>query len=329
MLRVAQRACPLWEGLEPYERLIGNLLEEPSQEAALHAVTMTGELVDLFEHRQQGVLTLVNMMRRHTAPGRLLIYAGNAGFLGPDEAVQQCDKVASANWLASVSKVAAEIPAGLFIDIGSTTTDIIPFSEGEVRVRGVSDYDRLRYDELVYTGVVRTPLLALAERVPFQGAWIAPMAEHFATTADIYRLIHVLPEHADLTPSADRRGKGELDSARRLARMLGRDVESADITHWQRLAAYLAERQLQRLRESCECVLSRGVLTATVPLIGAGIGRFLVLELAKRLRRPYKEFSELFEASDSDLRDMISNCAPAVAVAGLALDAGADTGLVE
>jgi probable H4MPT-linked C1 transfer pathway protein len=295
------------------------------QKEAWHAVTMTGELVDLFEHRGQGVLTLVDMMRRHTACGRLWIYAGQAGFLEPDQAVQQYDRVASANWFATVSMAAAEIPSGVLIDIGSTTTDIIPFGEGRVSARGMTDYDRLRYDELVYTGVVRTPVMALVDRVPFQGAWITPMAEHFATAADVYRLAQMLPMQADQTPSADRRGKGDMDSARRLARMLGRDAETADITDWRRLAIYVAEHQLQRIRESCECVLSRGLLAATDPLIGAGVGRFLVSELANRLGRPYQDFNELFTVRDSEFRDMISICAPAVAVARLALGAGGDT----
>ena len=71
--------------------------------------------------------------------------------------------------------------------------------------------------------------MALARRAPFAGHWVSLMAEHFATTADVYRLTGDLPEHADMLPSADHGAKNVAASARRLARMLGLDMEAADL----------------------------------------------------------------------------------------------------
>ena len=80
--------------------------------------------------------------------------------------------VASANWMASGAVVAGLIPEGLVVDIGSTTTDLIVVRHGAVEAQGDDDGSRLVAGELVYSGVVRTPVMALAPRVPFAGAWV-------------------------------------------------------------------------------------------------------------------------------------------------------------
>lgn len=317
---VVQQACPLWEGLEQLHNAVRLMLEIMPEGRVLHAVTMTGELVDLFKNREQGVRTLIDSMKEYASPVDIQVYAGQMGFLDTDQAIRSIDRVASANWLASVTFTATKVYQGLFVDVGSTTTDIIPFSQGHIVARGYKDYDRLRKDELVYTGVVRTPVMALAHRVPFEGTWIKLMAESFSTTADVYRLTNALPDHADLLPSADGGGKSEIDSARRLARMVGRDVETAPISDWKRVASYLAERQLNLIRDACACNLSLGILSDQSPLVGAGVGRFVVRELASRLGRPYKDFGDFFPdyAHNKGHRVDVADCAPAVAVASLA-----------
>jgi len=69
--------------------------------------------------------------------------------------------------------------------------------DGKAQPRGYADSERLQYGELVYSGVVRTSLMALATTAPFAGEWVGIMAEHFATTADVYRITGELPAYAD------------------------------------------------------------------------------------------------------------------------------------
>jgi uncharacterized hydantoinase/oxoprolinase family protein len=117
-------------------------------------------------------------------------------------------------------------------------------------------------------------------------------------------------------PSADGKGKSPLESARRLARMLGCDVHSAPLAAWRRCADYIAETQLTRIFSACQRVLSRGILKDDAPLIGAGVGGFLVMKLAQRMERPYLDFARCIDSSDSAAR-WSAYCAPAVAVAAL------------
>jgi probable H4MPT-linked C1 transfer pathway protein len=320
LVAVIQQPCPLWLGLAHFHAAARAILAElAAPPSCLHAVTMTGELADVFANREDGVFGLLQALSEHIAPGNILVFAGATGFL-PASNVRPEDvpAIASANWLASGLLAASRIEQGLFIDLGSTTCDLLVLRGGKVLAQGYTDYERLRTEELVYCGVVRTSLMALAQAAPFDGAWIALMAEHFATTADVYRLTGELPGHSDQSSTADGSAKTLEASARRIARLLGRDLESADIDAWRQLARYFRERQLARLTDACHRQLSRGLLNGHVPVIGSGVGRFVVQELARRLGHPYLDFADLLPTDSNPSDFHAADCAPAVAVACLA-----------
>ena len=314
--QVEQLPCPLWQGLDHLRQALDEVLSRLGP-AAHHAITMSGEMVDLFRNRGEGVQRLVEVLDgRLAGSGRLHFYAGEQGFVDSRAAVADPARIASANWHASAALVAARLPAALLLDIGSTTTDVVVIAGGRVQARGRSDAERLIDEELVYTGVVRTPLMALADRAPFGGAWIPLMAEHFATAADVHRLTGQLPAQADQHPAADGHEKTAAGSARRLARMIGHDAEDAEPADWRRLARWFAQRQEERIAGACERALSRGLLDDRAPLVGAGIGRFMAAQIARRLERPYRDFASLV-TSAPDPSEWIAACAPAVAVACL------------
>lgn len=319
VLEVEQIPCPLWQGLDRLTEAIDQARGIIGDSVARHAVTMTGELVDLFDNRAQGVGRLIDAMTKALPESRLRIYGGKRGFLTCAEALNHTDNVASANWRASAEFVAANLDDALFIDLGSTTTDIVPVARAGVCVAGETDGERMTAEELVYTGVTRTPVMALAEAVPFEGARQRLMAEYFATAADIHRLTGRLPEGVDQLPAADSGEKDLAASARRLARMLGRDLEDAPMERWRSLAGYIAEQQLQLLQEAAALVMSRQHTKEDAPVVGAGIGRFLVEDLAARLDRPYRDFASLVSGSEA-VRNRAAHCAPATAVALLAMD---------
>src|SRR5947208_2344005 len=81
----------------------------------------------------------------------------------PDVARRQWLRTAAANWLATAVWAGRFAPEGaaLLIDAGSTTTDIVPLWNGRPMPLGLTDPDRLRTGELVYTGARRTPVCAL------------------------------------------------------------------------------------------------------------------------------------------------------------------------
>ena len=308
VIGVVQLPCPLWLGLD---RLRTALADAAAQLGAAdrHAATMTGELADVFASRAEGVAAITAALAAAFGADRLAIWAGANGFIRPDLVQAHVAAIASANWHATASLAARTAPDALLVDIGSTTTDLVPIARGRPVAHGVSDAERLACGELVYTGITRSFVMALAERVPFAGTWTPLACEHFAATADVYRVLGELPEGADLLPAADGRAKTVAASIARLARMVGRDAADAPPAAWRALAAFLAEAQLRRIADAAALVLSRGGLPEGAPVLGCGAGGDLARRLAARLGRPYRP---LFDDATAAI------CAPAVAMALLA-----------
>jgi probable H4MPT-linked C1 transfer pathway protein len=322
VLDIAQWACPLWQGMPHLEQVIDLAFERwpfAREASAGHAVTMTGEMVDLFADRAEGVRVLTNILSQRLG-ARTRFFAGEHGWLMTDECAGGWRDVASANWLATAQWLARRESHAVLVDMGSTTTDIVPIVAGRVVARGRDDAGRLVSGELVYQGVVRTPLCGVAHRIAFRGEHTNVMNEWFATTADVYRLTGELWPPHDQYPSADNGPKTEAASRARLARTIGRDARDAKDKEWRDFAQTWRFEQMRVLAANLERVVQAHPALAGAPLVGAGCGRFLVAALAQRTSREFIDFGGLVDAAGSpdDLAEWAATCAPSVAVALLA-----------
>lgn len=310
---VVQEPCALWLGLDRLADALAAVRARLGR-AERHAVTMTGELADVFADRAEGVRAIVAAMQRALAPAVPLIYAGRSGFIDPRDAALPVEDIASANWHAAAALAARAAPDALFADMGSTTTDLVPIAGGAIVARGYTDAERLECGELVYTGLTRSFVMALARQAPVGGTWTRLAREYFATSADVYRILGELPEDADQMATADGRAKTFAASCARLARMVARDATDAAPEAWRGVAAWFAEAQLRDIADAAMLVLSSDSVPSGAPVIGAGIGRHVMARLAARLGRRYREFADL-----PDLAGVrgawAGHCAPAVAMA--------------
>ena len=314
---VRQLACPLWLGADRLAPVL-ETVRAAFGAADRHVATMTGELADVFPDRRTGVLAITDALERALPAGSLRLYAGRGGIIDVAAVTRCVEDIASANWHASAA-LAAEHGDGLFVDIGSTTTDIIPLRDGAVHARGYTDAERLGCGELVYTGLTRAFVMAMASRAPFAGAWTTLAAEYFASAADVHRILGTLDEAADQMDTADGRTKTVAASQARLARMIGRDAGDAGDADWHGLAMWFAEMQLRQVHDGALLVLSGARLPPDAPVIAAGVGAPIVRRLAERLGRRCVPFASLFgDGTAADGVDWVDGCAPAVAVAMLA-----------
>ncbi|MGR8930173.1 MAG: hydantoinase/oxoprolinase family protein [Gammaproteobacteria bacterium] len=319
VLQVVQQSCPLWKGLFHLQMAIDAVLSELAVHDVGHAITMTGELVDCFDSREQGVAAIVRTLLSKLSPAEMLVFAGERGLLKAQD-VTRADTmaIASANWIASAQFAAKRQVRALFVDIGSTTTDILLIENHALLAEGMTDYERLISGELLYTGIVRTPVIAVAQRAIFNGKEMGLMAEYFATMADVYRLTGDLCESHDQSDTADGGDKTPRASARRLSRMTGYEFDETDWPLWQAFAQELKCQQKQMIYHACLKQMQRSAQPYSLCLVGAGVGRFLVKELAGELQLDYVDFSRLFKQSSRVGALSAADCAPAAAVAYLA-----------
>jgi probable H4MPT-linked C1 transfer pathway protein len=314
IVEAATILMPLWLGLD---NLTSALREASAVYAGadLNAFTMTGELSDIFPSRDEGVASLLQLISQHFPSGDNLIYAGRSGFVGAGQAARLGGDVASANWHATASLVAKLVGDALFVDMGSTTTDIIPVRNGAVAGEGYSDAERLMTGELVYTGFTRTFLFGIASSAPVRGQLTPLMNEYFASIADAHRIMGVLDEKDDKHASADGKEKTPEASMARLARMVGRDAADLSPAEWRDVARWFSERQLRMVHDAAFRVA--GKLADDTPIVAAGAGRWQIRRLAERMERRFIDFANIIPADDA-VRNEASSAAPAAAVALLA-----------
>jgi probable H4MPT-linked C1 transfer pathway protein len=310
-----QIPCALWQGLDRLEKALDEARPLTDTTMAV-AITMTGELVDLFPDRPTGVARLLDVLEKRFGAAQLRVWS-TAGFLDVQGARADPLSVASANWLATASHSARQVGEGLLVDIGSTTTDLVLLTGSRPAARGRTDRERLVSGELIYTGSVRTPLMAVAREVPFTGNQVPVMAEYFATMADVWRILGKLPADADQHPTADNGPRTIEASMQRLARMIGSDLQDAAPGQWTALASSFAGEQMHQLTKAIERQLSLRPGRDKVPIVGAGCGSFIAAQLATRMGLNYKDFADLVP-SEPQAAAEVGRCAPAVAVALLA-----------
>lgn len=345
LLEVKQVSCPLWQGLsqltiviqciwDAMAQSIPTLNQTLVQTQIQHFITMTGELVDIFEHRLQGVIQISQLMQSQLL-GDHWFYLMQDDIKKPqfiklkpntsEDYVEHWQSIASANWHASASFIAKLVQHALFVDIGSTTSDFTVIKYHEVQAHAFTDGARMRAHTLVYTGVVRTSVMSIGQNVAFDGAMTSVAAEHFATSADIYRLTVDLIESNDMSDTADGAGKTRQASAKRLARMVGCDASEHDFKTWQALAQSFKALQFERLLAVADLHLKAHFSDKDlIPIIiGAGVGNFLVKEISQALGLPFMAVVDYVNALDdeaassSELQAQISISLPAVAVGSL------------
>jgi (4-(4-[2-(gamma-L-glutamylamino)ethyl]phenoxymethyl)furan-2-yl)methanamine synthase len=252
--------------------------------SAAAAVTMTAELCDCYPTKRVGVHAVLDAVIR-ALPGRLLAVWGVDGSFHPVEQIRDRPLLAAAaNWLALAQLAARLVPRepAILIDIGTTTTDLIPMAHGVVAARGRSDTERLQTGELVYAGVRRTPIHALTTELPVRGVPTGLAAELFASSLDVYLILGDLaPDLRDLS-TADGRPATVAAARDRLARMIGADRESfstADAREFAMAAdRCLTDRLVSAAERSCQATIG-----PPAAAIVAGSGEFLAARVAGRL----------------------------------------------
>ncbi len=314
LVAVMQRACAPHAGLSSLEEAVRAICEEFCP-AARHHVTMTAELSDAFEDRARGVSIIAAIMAHELGPATFF-YAGARGLVARTDVATHVFDVASANWRASAELVARSCREALFIDIGSTTTDLIPVRNHEIIARGATDAERLAQGELAYAGFSRGAPQSYAHQAPIGGRWTPLVNEAFASMADVRRVLGDLAEgdsRADLAPTADGRPKSRQAAQARLARLAGRDAADLGETDLRAFADYLAREQLRAIEDQIALLVSRDGLAPEAVFVVAGVGRALASRLAQAQGRLLRDFAEFIPATET-LRAAAGDCAPAVAL---------------
>ena len=245
-----------------------------------HAITMTAELSQFFRTKRDGVVFVLDAVERAFPAARKFVYSVDGRFLDPGAARGAPLLVAASNWSATASFVASLVADAILIDVGSTTTDIIPISRGRVVAIGRTDPERLLSGELLYLGAVRTPVEAIVHLVPLRDGFAGVSAESFALAGDIHVWRRDLPPEGYTTATPDTRPSTREFAGERIARIVCADRELLDDSDLDRIAAFVADTMIARIAASIARVRERHPHLETAVI--AGHGAFLARAAARR-----------------------------------------------
>lgn len=268
-------------------------------------LTMTGELCDCFESRRQGVVAILDAVAS-VVDVPVFVWTLDGGFVDVAAARSKPLRAAAANWLAEATLFGRLAPKGpaLLLDIGSTTTDIIPLEDGKPVPKGRTDSERLECGELVYSGVRRTPAYTLLKG---DGA-----AELFATTHDLYLALGWVEGDPDDHDTADGRPATKSHAHARLARMICSDLETITAKKLESIKHIMLARHVYSLAFSVEHVAKR--LSGPPQLvILAGSGEFLAQPVLRQ-QTAFPPCSLLSLERDMGAHISTAACAHAVAL---------------
>jgi probable H4MPT-linked C1 transfer pathway protein len=312
----ASRPFALWRRPKDLAQELRTLLaESPPSDHLL--VTMTGELADCFESRGEGVRVILQAVETASDGRHTRVYRTDGKLVTPQVALRDPLLASAANWhvLARFAGRFAQQGPALVVDVGSTTCDIIPLVDGEVVARGSTDTQRMLAGELVYTGVERSPICAVLERVPYRNEWCPVAHELFATTRDAYLILGLLPEEPTSLVTADGRPATKAAARRRLGRMICANDEEYNHRDAVAIAQAVAEAQRTRLAECIERV-ARTLPRTPQTIVLAGQGEYLALQAVEKTK-----WQAAVVSLSRELGPKISRCAPAHALAVLAREA--------
>ena len=297
---------PMWSSNDDLPEVLLELIESicPVSEIDAVGISMTAELVDAYDTKKDGVLDIVEKCERtFSCP---IAYVGIDGMLSKAEIEKNPLKAAAANWIATAQIATLISDDCIFIDTGSTTTDIIPIRNGKECAIGKSDFDRSATGELVYTGTLRTNLASFLDKVELNAKEYRVASELFAQTADVYTVLDLIKPEDYVCDTFDGEGKSKIECARRIARVVCADLEMLSMDDIVEMSEFIHQKQIEQIADGLKQVHETQNLDL---IVVTGLGKDI-------LDRPAAEMLGLEVKSMGDiLTDEECVVAPAVGTA--------------
>lgn len=291
---------PMWSNKEYLGDTLLNLIQRTDNaDGGIDSIdgigiSMTAELVDAYETKKEGVLDIAskveNIFNNISSKDIPIAFIGTGNVLSMKELKANPLEIAAANWIAT-AQIAAKIDSNsIFVDTGSTTTDIIPVKGGKECAKGRSDYERLATGELVYTGTLRTNLASFLDEIRFCGKDFNVASELFAITADVYNVLDKISIDDYVCHTCDGAGKSKEESARRISRVLCADLDTLTFSDIVEISKYIHKKQVQQIAKSLDKVAKEDLDV----VITTGLGKdILAKEAANTLNLKTRSMGEL------------------------------------
>ncbi|MFW9820746.1 MAG: hydantoinase/oxoprolinase family protein [Candidatus Thorarchaeota archaeon] len=243
---------PFWEKSindipEMLLRVINNLFDSTKYNLEMIdniAVTITAELSDAFETKKEGILLILEALKKIVDKEKLKFITNTSRFINYEKAKDNYHLIAGANWASTALFLGLFIQNCILIDAGSTTIDIIPILNSVPVPIGKDDISRLVNHELVYTGGLRATIPSITHHVPYKGKNVRISFEKFALISDVHRILKNITEEEYINDTADNRSKSIENCYARLSRIICTDIKTISKEDLETIANFIYQKQL-------------------------------------------------------------------------------------
>ena len=278
---------PVWKNPETLSLMLSKISQTVGGSAKLDCVgvTMTAELSDAYPTKREGVIQILDHVIT-SFPAVEIVVLDVEGTLKPIiEASSAPLKVAAANWVATGWLVSQLVKNCIVIDVGSTSTSIIPVIDGKVSASGKTDLEKLLNGELVYTGSLRTNIAAIVNSLPIREGIARVSSELFAQSADVHLVLGNITKDEYTVETTDKRGKTRIEALERLARVVCGDTEMLTEKEIVAFSTYIYKAQIKQISEGLKQVYSRieADTNMKVKAVVTGFGKDFLAEKAAQI----------------------------------------------
>jgi probable H4MPT-linked C1 transfer pathway protein len=276
-LRTAIEYFPIWKKGKEQLPTVLEKLKKGLIESALDGVgvTITAELSDAYQTKKEGIRHVLDCVTAVFGDVPTFVLDVEAKLLSVKDARKKPFKVASANWAATGWMISQLIKDCIVVDVGSTTTSIIPVINGKIAAEGRTDLEKLQNGELVYSGSLRTNVAAIVDGIPVRGRVARVSSELFAQSGDVHLILGNIGEEEYTAETCDGRGKTRGEAMARLARVVCADTDILTEQEITAMAKFVYHKQVEQITGGLKQVYERikKLLKKNIRIVVTGLGR--------------------------------------------------------
>ncbi|NHJ39982.1 MAG: hypothetical protein FK731_08110 [Asgard group archaeon] len=257
LLTTGTRYFPIWKNYFDFQNFLLELkksIQTKFGEIQYVAFVTTAELADCFLTKKEGITKIcddVSQVFLSESKNNIpFILDVNGNFIPTNKASNKWLEVSATNWYASAEYLAMKFPNVIVLDIGSTTTDIIPIYNHKVVAQGKNDLERLISNELVYTGLLRTNVATIVHKIELKSKLIPVSSEVFATTGDVYFILDEISKKDFSVETADGKPVTKKNSYARLARVICADLNQLTKKEIIEIANQIKNKQIEMVSQA-------------------------------------------------------------------------------
>lgn len=246
---------------------------------------MTAELSDAFRNKKEGVHFILDSASQSFKNEFNSVLNVRSELISVKKAKANPIEVAGANWVATGWLISQKIKNCIIIDVGSTSTSIIPINNGKISNKGNTDFEKLMVGELVYTGLIRTNIAAIVQRIPIRKSEVTVSSEFFSQSGDVHLILGNIDKKNYFANTPDDRGKNRIDAMQRLAKVICGDLDIISQSEIYTMAEYIYSKQIEQISDALKKVYLnlKEKNNQEIPIVVTGIGKVILAKKAAQL----------------------------------------------